>query len=281
MASMPVLLFLVDHPELLYVSSSCLGSTTYHFSYENGSKYRDATDLNKHTWNDDLEATEQKEKPEWYHNELAPEIIKGLGDHRWHQSGWMKSVKKTSKGDDPDNPDNHWAWYDHPARLTAAGREIVEKHRAEYEVYAAKKLAEQKEIERLVIVKDDDGYGHDYKYGFLVRVVRETKSRLYVEHVPVESDNNDHWHYYPSLHGRDGHQYVDRADVVVENVTESEYTTMRTVEGNHLEWLAGLEAQEKAELDEIRDRYRERREQNQYAFEDELREALVKVKDND
>ena len=30
----------------------------------------------------------------------------------------------------------------------------------------------------------------------------------------------------------------------------------------------------------IRDRYNQRREQNQYAFQDELREALTKVKDN-
>jgi hypothetical protein len=192
----------------------------------------------------------------------------------------MKSVRKTSKGDDPDNTDNHWAWYDHPARLTAAGREIVEKYHSKYEVYAAKQLTKKKEVERLVIVKDDDGYGHDHKYGFLARVVRETKSRLYVERVPVEGDTKDHWHYYPSLHGRDGHQYVDRADVVVENVTESEYTTMRKVEGSHLEWLAGLKGQEEAELETIRERYRERREQNQHAFEDEMREALEREKDN-
>lgn len=281
MASMPVLLFLVDHPELLYVVSGSLGETYYHFAYKNGSRYQDATDFKNHYWEEDLTGKEQKEKPDWYYNDLAPEITKSLGDHRWHQSGWMKSVRKTSKGDDPNNPDNHWAWYDHPARLTKPGREIVEKHRAEYEAYAVKQLEKQKEIERLVIVKDNVGYGHNRKYGFLARVVRETKSRLYVEHVPVEGDKKSVWCYhYPSLHGRDGHQYVDRADVVTEHVTETEYCAMRKVEGNHLEWLDALKDQEEIELDEIRERYRERREQNKYAFEDELREALDKVKNN-
>ncbi len=278
MASMPVLLFLVDHPELLYVSSSSLGSSNYHFAYENGFRYQDATDFKEHMWGEDLEAEEKKEKPDWYHNDLAPEITKSLGDHRWYQSGWMRTVSKTSKLDDRDNPDNHWAWYDHPARLTEIGREMVENHRAEYEVYAAAQLVKQKEIERLVIVKDDVGYGHDRKYGLLARVVRETKSRLYIEHVPVEGDRKNDWHYYPSLHGRDGHQYVDRADVVVENVTESEYTTMRKVETDQLAWLSGLAKQEEAELETIRERYHARREQSQHAFEDELREELAKVK---
>lgn len=281
MASMPVLLFLVDHPELLYVSSSTIGSTNYHFAYENGSRYQDATDFNEHLWDEDLEAEEQKEKPDWYHNDLAPEITRGLGDHRWHQSGWMKTTKKTANIDDRDNPDNHWAWYDHPARLTKKGREIIEEHRSEYEAYAVAQLAKQKEIERLVIVKDDVGYGNNRKYGFLARVVRETKKRLYVERVFAEGEKKDRWHYIHTLHGRDGHEYVERADVVVENVTEREYSTMRKVEGNHLNWLSALAHQEEIELDEIRERYRERREQNKYAFEDELREALAKVKDND
>lgn len=278
MASMPVLLFLVDHPELLYVSSSTIGDTNYHFAYENGSRYQDASDFREHLWGEDLEAEEQKEKPDWYYNDLAPEITKSLCDYRWHQSGWIASVKKTSKGDDPDNPDNHWAWYDHPARLTKAGREIVENHRSEYKEFAVKKLAAQKEIERLVIVKDDVGYGHNRKYGLLVRVVRETKTRFYVERVKMDDDPR--WGYYPTLHGRNGHQYVERVDVVVENVTEREYSTMRKVEGNHLKWLDDLKAQEESELDEIRERYRERRDQNQYAFEDEMREALEREKDN-
>ena len=280
MASMPVLLFLVDHPELLYVSSSTLGSTNYHFADENGSRYRDASDFNDHVWSRDLTADEQKEKPDWYYNDLAPEITTSLGDYRWHQSGWMQSVSKTSKGDDPDNPDNHWAWYDHPACLTKEGREIIEKYRAEYEVYAAKQLEKQKEVERLVIVKDDAGYGRNRKYGLLVRVVRETKTRFYVEHMRVDDDHDARWSHYPSLHGRVGHHYVERADVVVENVTEREYSTMRKVEGSHLGWLDDLKAQEEAELDVIRERYHERREQNKYAFEDELHEALDKVKKN-
>ena len=139
----------------------------------------------------------------------------------------------------------------------------------------------QKEIERLVIVKDDDGYNHDRKYGFLARVVKETKTRLYVEHVHTDDDpKRRRFQYFPSLHGRRGHEYVERTDVTVDGVTTDQYSVYRKAETSHLEWLTGLEAQEKAELDEIRERYSERREQNKYAFEDELREALDRVKNN-
>ncbi len=279
MASMPILVFLADHPELLLVTCSSIGSHEPHFAYFNGLRYRDARDFKKTIWIDDLEAVEQKEKPDWYHNELAPEVPKNSGMHRWIQADWLVQHNRgKSNVDDRDNPDNHWSWYDRPYRMIKKGREVVEKHRAEYAEYVVKQEAKRKEIERLVIVKDDIGYGHNRKYGFLVRVLRETKSRLYVERVRVEGDPS--WGYHSTLHGRRGHEYVTREDVAIENVTESEYTTMRSVEGNHLKWLSGLKQQEEAELETIRERYRERREQNQYAFEDELREALDRVKNN-
>ncbi len=255
MASMPILVFLADHPELLFVASSHgsgINSTSYHFAYENGSRY----------------------------HELAPEIPKGVSNHRWYQSGWLNQAPKKRKEDDKDNEDNHWAWYDHPARMTDAGREMANKHRAAYEEHAVKELEKQKAIERLIVVKDDEGYGRRRKYGFLARVTRETKSRLYVERVFAEGEKKDRWSYIHTLHGRDGHEYVERDDVVAENVTETEYLTMRRVETGQLQWLDGLKEQEDVEVGEIRERYAARREQNQYAYEDELREALAKVKDN-
>ena len=276
MASMPVLLFLADHPELLYVVSSSSLHNSYHFAYENGSQYRDANYYKTHHFIQD----KTKEKPDWYYNELAPEILKSLADHRWHQSGWMKQAKKTCGLDDRGNEDNHWAWYDHPARMTDAGREMANKHRVEYEAYAAKKLAKQKEIERLIVVKDDEGYNNRRKYGFLARVTRETKNRLYVERVFAEGEKKERWGYLHKLHGRDGHEYVERDDVVAENVTETEYLIMCRVETGQLKWLDDLQGQEDAEVNEIRERYAARRDQNQYAYEDEMREALERVKGN-
>jgi hypothetical protein len=276
MASMPVLLFLADHPELLYVVSGTSMHNSYHFAYENGAQYRDANYYETHNFS----RNETKEKPKWYYNDLAPEISKSLADHRWHQSGWIKQAKKVCNLDDKGNEDNHWAWYDHPARMTAAGREIANKYRAEYEKFAAKKLAKQKVIERLIVVKDDVGYGSNRKYGFLARVVKETKTRLYVEHIPHDGEKKSRHVYFHALHGSRGHEYVDRADVVAENVTEAEFHAMYRVETSNIAWADNLREQEEAEIQVIRDRYDQRREQNQYAFEDELREALAKVKNN-
>lgn len=276
MAAMPVLVFLADHPEVLYVPSS---HGEYHFSYENGSRYRDANYWHSHyrSWTNDLELVEE-EKPEWYDNDPAPEIRKGLADHRWYQSGWVTQVSKKSNVDDKDNPDNHWAWYDHPARMTDFGRKVVNEHRAEYAVYLAAQLEKQKKIERLIVVKDDQGYDRRRKYGFLAKVVRETKTRLYVERVFAEGEKKTMWNNPYTLHGSKGNEYVERKDVVVENVTEAEYLAMYRVETGQLEWLDGLQSQEDAEINEIRKRYAERREQNQYAYEDEMREALDRVK---
>ena len=286
MSAMSVLVFLADHPELLYVASSHgagINSTSYRFSYEDGSRYHDANYYRTHhqSWNEELVMdAEEEEKPEWYYNELAPEIPKGLADHRWYQSGWLKQVRKKSKEDDKGNKDNHWAWYDHPARMTNLGRKVVNQYRAAYEEHAAKKLEKQKEIERLIVVKDDQGYNNRRKYGFLARVTRETKTRLYVERVFTEGEKKVRWSYTPTLHGSSGREYVERADVVAENVTVPEYNAMRKVETGQLEWLDGLKEQEDAELDVIRERYAARREQNQYAYEDEMREALEQVKGN-
>ena len=273
MASMPVLLFLADHPELLYVSSSSSMHTSHHFSYENGAEYRDANYYENHHYTQD----ETKEKPEWYHNELAPEIPNSLADYRWYQSDWVKQVKKTCNLDDKGNDDNHWAWYDHPARMTKAGREIANKYRPEYEAYVAKQLAKQKEIERLIVVKDDVGYSNNRKYGFLARVVRETKTRLYVEYVPREGEEKSRHAHFTALRGARRHEYVERKDVVTENVTEAEFLAMYRVETNNIAWADGLREQEEAEIQVIRDRYDQRRDQNQYAFEDELREALANI----
>jgi hypothetical protein len=164
--------------------------------------------------------------------------------------------------------------------MTDLGRKVVNNHRAEYKTHLAAKLEKQKEIERLIVVKNDQGYGNRRKYGFLARVLRETKTRLYVERVFAEGEKESRWDSIYTLHGSRSHEYVERNDVVAEHVTEAEYLAMRRVETGQLEWLDGLEAQEDAEVGEIRERYAARREQNQYAYEDEMREALAKVKGN-
>ncbi len=263
MASMPVLLWLADHPDHLLVSSSSLGHSSYHFAYADGSRYNYREDGRTHLW-------DGKEKPEWWNNPVPPEVPKNAAVHRWIQSDWLVQIKK--EGD-------YWSWYSHPYRMTKAGREMANKWRDAYEEHARKQAEKQKEVERFIVVRSRSHRGKR-QYGFLAKVVRETAARLYVERVPEPDEKEDRWVYFETLHGRRGHQYVERDDVTADGVTEQEYQACRIVEKNHLAWLADLKAQEQAEVDEIRERYRQRRDQNQYAFEDELREAIEQVKRN-
>ena len=266
MASMPVLLWMADHPEHLLVSSSVLSTSSLHFAYHNGSRYRWKDDKWSHFWDD--------EEPEYFKNPAPPEIPKNLAIHRWMQSGWLvKFDRGRSKEDDKDNEDNHWSWYDHPYRMTKAGKEMAEKWRGKYEEHARKKAEENAKVERLVIVRSR-GFRRNRQYGILAKVVRETASRLYIERVEGPSG------YCETIHGRRGHEYVEKDDVTKDGVTQAEFQAMKIVESNHLEGLQGLREQEQAEIDEIKRRYDQRREQNQYAYEDELREALEQVKRN-
>ena len=268
MASMPVLLWMADHPDQLLVSSSVLSTSSLHFAYHNGSRYRWKEDGRTAFWDS------EDERPAWHDNPAPPEIPKNLAIHRWMQSGWLvKFDRGPSKADDKDNPDNHWSWYDHPYRMTKAGKEMTEKWRAKYEEHARKKAEANAKVERLVIVRSR-GFRGSRQYGILAKVVRETASRLYIERVEGPSG------YCETIHGRRGHEYVEKDDVTKDGVTQAEFQAMKIVETNHMAWLEDLRTQEQAEIDEIKRRYDQRREQNQYAYEDELREALEQVKRN-
>jgi hypothetical protein len=276
MASMPVLVFLADHPELLLVGSSSINMSGYHFSYHNGIRYLDATHYRDHLHDDD------EEKPDWYYNELAPEITKNLATYRWMQSDWLTYFDRgPSREDDKDNPDNRWSWYSRPYRMTDKGREMVEKWRVKYNEHAAKQKAAKKAVERYIIVSNTGRWssGDDRrKYAALCKVVGETEKRVYVEHITPKGENKKSWQdWVPSIQGNKK-KYVERDVITADGVTIDEYLAMRKVETNHLSWLEGVKEQEDAEIREIRDRYDQRREQNQFAFEDEMREAIEQVK---
>ncbi len=255
MASMPVLLWLVDNPELVLVSSSVMNSSGYHYAYRDGRRYNYKEDGRTHLWDDD------DDKPEWWNNPIPPHTSTSLAVHRWLQSDWIIKIEK--KGD-------NWSWYSHPYAMTKEGIEMVNKHRSKYEEHARKQAEKAKEVERFVVVRSGKR-----KYGFLARVTKETAARLYVERVKEEGERS--WQYFRTLHGNKN-TYVERDDVTVDGITREQYDAARVVEDAHMAWLGDLKEQERAEIDEIRERYDARREQNQYAFEDELREAMERVK---
>lgn len=241
MAQMPTLVWMADHPTHRLVSASVLSHASYSWKLPSGSRVED-----------------------------GPEVPKNLAVHRLLQSGWLRQVKKDGE---------KWSWYEHPFAITKEGIEVTEKYRTKYEEHAAKKEAEEKKNERFIIVRTNSPFGRNRNrtYGFLARVKRETEKRLYVERVVTEHDEK-YVSYYETLHGRSGNQYVERDDVTMDNVTLDTFAALRRVESAHIAWLNDLKEQEDAEVKVIRDRYDDRRKQNQYAFEDEIREALDQVK---
>ena len=278
MASLPVLLFMADHPELLLVGCTLMNSHGMYFAYHNGKRYRDRNSERGYVWQD-----EGKSKPEWYNNDVAPDLPKSLATHRWLQSGWMDTfIRGPSKNDDKDNPDNNWAWYDRPYQMMDDGRAMAEKWRAAYEEHAAKKVQERKAVERYIVISNSGrwAFNDKRKYAALCRVVSETPKRIYVERVFTQDEKNAGRFvsdYMPSIQGGK-REYVERDVVTADGVTIDEYRAMRKVETANISWIKDLKEQEKAELDVIRDRYDLRREQNEAMFQDELRDAIEKVK---
>ena len=126
------------------------------------------------------------------------------------------------------------------------------------------------EISSLVIVRGGTNPHHS-KFESLCRVVRQTEKRCYVELVEARSRGA----FVDGVHGyEDTGQYVDKADIVVEDATIMLFRSLIELEKQQKEWLAALNRQEDEELAPVRKRFADRRGQKFAQFDDEVREVV-------
>jgi len=177
----------------------------------------------------------------------------------FYQWGWVNVMKKPPEnkpGEGSMGSAGIFSWYDQPYVLTkpaveywnTTGKALLEKMQT--------KLTEERAtVERLVIIGPKSGHQSDRHACALVRVIRETESRLYVE--LVEHTAKDVYDFY-LIQGRSPHHYVDRNQVWRDGVTEAQYRKIVEIENVIVAEKRALRSERDRAIQEIRDRFKER-----------------------
>lgn len=185
---------------------------------------------------------------------------------RLSSDSWYKLVRRGFVADEINETFNS------QYAATDKGRAAWEKYRSILEKADAKQAEKDANARRLVVVSSKGRWSSEKRtYAGLFRVVRETDKRLYVEGVKMAGTVSD---WQTPVEGRPGGQYVSRDDVVLDGVTEEKFDRLVAFENSKFAHYADLKRQEEDELEPIRKRYADRREQAEAMFDDELREII-------
>ena len=171
------------------------------------------------------------------------------------------------------------SWFEVFYSVRKAGREYWENEGKErLAQIEAKEAAERKNVERLIIVCGRGVLASklEYReYGWLARVVRETEKRIYVEVVKSASDINPKARLsdYETFHGRPGNLYVADTMITVDPATEEQFDRLVRAETDVIADRMELHGQMEAEIAKIRERYKQRAEQQSAMHEEMIQKA--------
>jgi len=144
--------------------------------------------------------------------------------------------------------------------------------RGKMEAFMAKRQAEKYAVDRLVIIQPISKET-DRKAGMLVRVIRETEKRLYIETVH-KSDTGVYTFNYITGSGRGS--YVSKRQVWMDGVTKEQYLCIVSVEDRIVADKKKMRLQREDELDEVRQKYVDRFRQKEAEYDDMLLDVLNK-----
>lgn len=209
------------------------------------------------------------------------DFIGGLSDYTgiatreaffWlRQEGYLKQTEK------PENANWSCTYY----RVSEEGRQFYDKHKPALQDFLDQEEAKKQAVDRLIVVKEVDGVhrgwstrSHKRKYLALLRVIRETDKRLYVEIVANCNGDKNPSQYTCGVQGNRKNYYVSRDQVVLDGVTEDAFARLVAFENERDAHFSGLKSKEEEEIAPIRQRYADRRKQAEAMFEDEEAEVL-------
>lgn len=196
----------------------------------------------------------------WWETQIAPKCS-DVCQKLW-EWGWVNRVKS------PEGA----AWYSTYYVFTKNARDYWNAEgKALYEKLMAEEAAKRAKVERLCIIGYKDSRKRersDRNAMMLVRVIRETEKRLYVEIVESVSK----YGHYDIVEGNRDKYYISRDQVWKDNVTEDYYSRVVAVEDGIVAEKNALREQRNAEIDEIKKRYADREKQRQAEFDDRLLE---------
>lgn len=183
-----------------------------------------------------------------------------------------KPPRVNSKG----QPISAFAWYDIPNVVTGVGKAALEAERGRLaDIRAARRHAE--ESPRFVVAARNN-YGDRLPgVGSLLRVLRETETRYYVERANDDGTRAERYSHDSVVHGAFPNHYVEKENVVAVDVTPEQWRAMRRATEDFVSSTSGVEAQAESEIAPILRRAAERKEQLLAQLEDELREVTGKA----
>ncbi len=196
---------------------------------------------------------------DWTHLYLGRGATTSALVSNFYQWGWLNSFKKPPEnkpGEGPMGSAGIFSWYDQPYVLTRPAVEYWNNTGKEMLAAMQAKLTEARaNVERLIIIRPKTGHQSDRNACALVRVIRETESRLYVE--LIEHTAKDVYDFY-LIQGRKPHTYVDRNQVWRDGVTEAQYRKIVEIENHIVAEKKALRSERDNAIQEIRDRFKER-----------------------
>ena len=202
-----------------------------------------------------------------------PEIHSAALTGDLYRSGWIEHDPEEKKETDR-------SWYDQPYFMTERGHAYVETRMDDIaEMFRQREEARNK-VDRLIIVGNNHRYGgseHGSKYRrryvTLCRVVRETAKRFYVVIVKNWDGPDTGWRSNFTIQGHGDNRYVEREAVVLDPATEEVFDRLVVTESEIRDDYNEICDQEEAELDAVRKRYKQRRDQQGARFDRMLAEA--------
>lgn len=196
---------------------------------------------------------------DWTHLHLGSGATTSNLVYDFYRWGWVNQMKKPPEnkpGEGSMGSAGIFSWYDQPYVLTRPAVEYWKNTGKEMLAALQAKLTEARaNVERLVIIGPKTGHYSDRHACALVRVIRETESRLYVE--LVEHTAKDVYDFY-LIQGRKPHTYVDRNQVWRDGVTEAQYRKIVEIENHIVAEKRALRSERDNAIQEIRDRFKER-----------------------
>lgn len=201
-----------------------------------------------------------RDNHQWWEMNIAPKCHDTC--HKLWAWGWVNRVEKPESA----------AWYN---TYYSPTRSALQYWKAEGEALYDKLMSEEAEkrakVERLCIIgKKTERLrdGSDRKAEMLVRVIRETEKRLYIEIV----DSVSQYGSYDIVEGNRDKMYITKDQVWKDDVTEAYYRRVVDVEDGIVAEKTALRSERDDAIAAIREQYGSRTKQRDAEYDDRLRE---------
>jgi hypothetical protein len=207
---------------------------------------------------------------DWFRMHIDGRLNLSGNFYNW---GWINAIAKPPEEKDSGGRAGIFAWYDKPYLLTRQGRDYwITTGETEYNRLTQIEADQRAKVERLVAIRKLKSYHRDGDRltGMLVRVIRETDSRLYIEAVDGVSCLGG----YEFMQGRGGNYFIDRDQVTLDGVTQEKYAELVAVENHIQAERRALQDEEVRAIQDVRDRFKDRKIQTQAEYDSRIRGVL-------